>query len=101
MLPISHLINMNKINLLSCFFIIYALSTTQVAADELRVAVSSNFYPTMKLIANRYEFKTGGSSGQQHKVVLIPGSSGKHFAQIMNGAKCLPEDPGISTTLCC
>ena len=77
---------MNKINLLSCFFIIYALSTTQVAADELRVAVSSNFYPTMKLIANRYEFKTGGSSGQQHKVVLIPGSSGKHFAQIMNGA---------------
>jgi len=29
----------------------YALSATQVAADELRVAVSSNFYPTMKLIA--------------------------------------------------
>ena len=77
---------MNKINLLSCFFIIYVLSTTQVAADELRVAVASNFYPTMKLIAKRYELKTGGSSGQQHKVVLIPGSSGKHFAQIMNGA---------------
>ena len=77
---------MNKINLLSCFFIIYSLCTTQVAADEIRVAVSSNFYPTMKLIAKRYELKTGGSSGQQHKVVLIPGSSGKHFAQIMNGA---------------
>jgi molybdate transport system substrate-binding protein len=71
---------MNKINLLSCFFIIYVLSTTQVAADELRVAVASNFYPTMKIIAKRYELKTGGSSGQQHKVVLIPGSSGKHFA---------------------
>jgi molybdate transport system substrate-binding protein len=85
-LPISHLINMNKINLLSCFFIIYVLSTTHVAADVLRVAVASNFYPTMKLIAKRYELKTGGSSGQQHKVVLIPGSSGKHFAQIMNGA---------------
>lgn len=77
---------MNKINLLSCFFVIYVLSTTQIAADELRVAVASNFYPTMKIIAKRYELKTGGSLGQQHKVVLIPGSSGKHFAQIMNGA---------------
>ena len=65
---------------------IYVLSTTQVAADELRVAVASNFYPTMKLIAKRYEVKTGGSSDQQHKVVLIPGSSGKHYVQIINGA---------------
>ena len=40
----------------------------------------------MKLIAKHFELKTAGSSGQQHKVILIPGSSGKHYAQIMNGA---------------
>ncbi len=62
------------------------MSTSQAVADELKVAVASNFYPTMKVIAKRYELKTAGSSGQQHKVILIPGSSGKHYAQIMNGA---------------
>jgi molybdate transport system substrate-binding protein len=62
------------------------MGTSQAVADELKVAVASNFYPTMKVIAKRYELKTAGSSGQQHKVILIPGSSGKHYAQIMNGA---------------
>ena len=62
------------------------MSTSQTVADELKVAVASNFYPTMKLIAKHFELKTAGSSGQQHKVILIPGSSGKHYAQIMNGA---------------
>jgi len=61
------------------------MSTFQILADELKVAVASNFYPTMKVIAKEYELKTAGSTGH-HKVVLIPGSSGKHYAQIMNGA---------------
>ena len=47
-------------------------------ADELRVAVASNFYSTIKVIAEQFELNTAGSSGQQHKVILIPGSSGKH-----------------------
>ena len=55
-------------------------------ADELRIAVASNFYSTIKVIAEQFELKTAGSSGQQHKVILIPGSSGKHYAQIINGA---------------
>jgi len=55
-------------------------------ADELRIAVASNFYSTIKVIAERFEHKTVGSSGQQHKLILIPGSSGKHYAQILNGA---------------
>lgn len=50
------------------------------AADEIRVAVASNFVHTMKSIAERFTDKTG------HKVILIFGSTGKHYAQIKNGA---------------
>jgi len=62
------------------------MGTSQAVAEELKVAVASNFYPTMKLIAQRFELKTAGSSGQHRKVILIPGSSGKHYTQIINGA---------------
>jgi len=77
-----------KLKSLACSFVFFGLlmSASQTVADELKVAVASNFYPTMKVIAKRYELKTAGSSGQHHKVILIPGSSGKHYAQIMNGA---------------
>ena len=77
-----------KLKSLAFFFVFFGLlmGTSQTLADELKVAVASNFYPTMKVIAKNYEIKTAGSTGQQHKVILIPGSSGKHYAQIMNGA---------------
>ena len=77
-----------KLKSLTCFFVFFGslMGTSQAVADELKVAVASNFYPTMKLIAKHFEFKTADSSGQQHKVILIPGSSGKHYAQIINGA---------------
>jgi len=76
-----------KLKSIACFFIFFGflISTFQTLADELKVAVASNFYPTMKVIAKEYELKTAGSTGQ-HKVILIPGSSGKHYAQIKNGA---------------
>ena len=76
-----------KLKSIACFFIFFGflISTFQTLADELKVAVASNFYPTMKVIAKEYELKKAGSTGH-HKVVLIPGSSGKHYAQIMNGA---------------
>jgi molybdate transport system substrate-binding protein len=79
--------NKTKLKSLACFFIFFGLimGASQTVADELKVAVASNFYPTMKVIAKRYELKTAGSNGH-HKVTLIPGSSGKHYAQIMNGA---------------
>jgi molybdate transport system substrate-binding protein len=44
------------------------------------VAVASNFAETFKVIAERFETQTG------HKVILITGSTGKHYAQIINGA---------------
>jgi molybdate transport system substrate-binding protein len=49
-------------------------------ADEIRVAVASNFRDAMIEAAAVYE--AGGS----HRVTLIFGSTGKHFAQIVNGA---------------
>ena len=85
----NKLYNMNKTKLkwLACFVVFFGLlmGASQTFADELKVAVASNFYPTMKVIAKRYELSTAGSTGH-HKVILIPGSSGKHYAQIMNGA---------------
>jgi molybdate transport system substrate-binding protein len=49
-------------------------------ADEIRVAVASNFSSTIKVIVERFELESG------HKVKLSFGSTGKHYAQIINGA---------------
>ena len=49
-------------------------------ADEIRVAVASNFRPALAAAAERFRQSAG------HEVVLIPGSTGKHYAQILNGA---------------
>ena len=51
-----------------------------LAADEIRVAVASNFRQAMNVVADRFEDTSG------HTVTLIPGSTGKHYAQIVNGA---------------
>jgi molybdate transport system substrate-binding protein len=49
-------------------------------ADDVRVAVASNFAETLKIIAERFERDTG------HRIIRIIGSTGKHYAQIRNGA---------------
>jgi len=49
-------------------------------ADEIRVAVASNFADAAKSIARHFESSTG------HKVILAYGSTGRHYAQIINGA---------------
>ena len=77
---------MDKIKLLSYLFIFQLFYSSQVFADDLRIAVASNFYPALKEIVKSYMLDQNDSLGQKHNVVLIPGSSGKHFAQIMNGA---------------
>ncbi|WP_455196676.1 molybdate ABC transporter substrate-binding protein [Kaarinaea lacus] len=58
---------------LLCFF-----ATTR--ADEIRIAVAANFTNTMEIIVARFEQQTG------HHVILSSGSTGKHYAQIVNGA---------------
>jgi molybdate transport system substrate-binding protein len=61
------------------------LFVTQSLASEIRIAVASNFYSTMKEIIVQFELENLETS-KVNKIVLIPGSSGKHFAQIINGA---------------
>ncbi len=77
---------MKKIKLFSFFWIFQFICSLQVSADELRIAVASNFYPALQEIVKSYVLYQNDSLGQKHNVALIPGSSGKHFAQIMNGA---------------
>lgn len=60
-------------------FVIIA-SVQSVSAAEIRVAVASNFHATLRVLAAEFERHSG------HSVVAISGSSGKHFAQIVNGA---------------
>lgn len=52
----------------------------QILADEVRIAVASNFTETIRSIAGEFQEETG------HRVILSNGSSGKHYAQIKNGA---------------
>ena len=54
-------------------------------ADEIKIAVASNFYPTMKELVKNFELITHNSD-TTNNIVLISGSSGKHYAQILNGA---------------
>ena len=54
-------------------------------ADEIKIAVASNFYPTMKELVKHFESITLNSD-TTNNIVLISGSSGKHYAQILNGA---------------
>jgi len=49
-------------------------------AGTVRVAVSSNFAGTLRDLAGPFEQQTG------HRVQITPGSTGKHYAQISNGA---------------
>jgi molybdate transport system substrate-binding protein len=52
----------------------------QIANAEIKVAVASNFTYAMQEIAQLFEQQTG------HDVTLISGSTGKIYAQIVNGA---------------
>lgn len=56
------------------------LSPFSRQAGEVLVAVAANFLNPLKEIGERFERDTG------HRLVLVPGSSGKHYAQIKNGA---------------
>ena len=69
-----------RITTTSLFFLAALLFSGKAVTGEIHIAVASNFTTTMRVLAERFEEQTG------HAVVLLPGSTGKHFAQIMNGA---------------
>ncbi len=60
--------------------LVLLLMSVQSRAAELRVAVASNFTRAMMSLVHQFEEKTG------NKVNLIFGSTGRHYAQIRNGA---------------
>ncbi len=69
-----------KIRLLLALFLLSVGNLPAVLADEIRVAVASNFVETLRAITRSFEEQSG------HRVILIPGSTGKHYAQISHGA---------------
>lgn len=70
---------MRNIARLVAAFLMLALAAP-APASQLRVAVASNFRHAMEALADRFENDTGQT------LTLAFGSSGKHYAQIRNGA---------------
>nr|WP_077531774.1 molybdate ABC transporter substrate-binding protein [Halomonas utahensis] len=56
------------------------MPATGIAEDGIRVAVASNVIGAIEQVADCFETETG------HSVVLSSGATGKHYAQIRNGA---------------
>ena len=54
--------------------------TASAQPEELLVAVAANFSSTLERIAQRFERQTG------HQLTLVNGATGRHYAQIVNGA---------------
>lgn len=60
--------------------LLLALLTSSASAARIIVATASNFAPTLKVIAENYHKASG------NEVVIVSGATGKHYAQIRNGA---------------
>jgi molybdate transport system substrate-binding protein len=59
---------------------VFSLLSAIAGAAEVRVAVAANFAPALRVLAAEFERQTG------HLVVASSASTGKHYAQIVNGA---------------
>jgi molybdate transport system substrate-binding protein len=60
--------------------VLLSVCNSAAVADQLRIAVASNFVQVLKAIAIEFE-KTS-----EHQIKISSGSTGKHYAQIKNGA---------------
>ncbi len=69
---------MNRITFVCC--LLWLLASSSLQADEIRIAVASNFASTMTGLINHYQ------TVSPHRVVMSTGSTGKHYAQIKHGA---------------
>ena len=74
-----------RLKIFALIFLCQFIFATQTLANEMRIAVASNFFSTMKEIISEFELENLESS-KAIKIDIIPGSSGKHYAQIINGA---------------
>ena len=68
-----------KIHIFALLFLFQTLLSA-AWAEEVRIAVATNFLATLKEIVKNFERDTG------HAAVISSGSSGKLYAQIRNGA---------------
>lgn len=66
---------------------ILLLVAAPAAATELRVAVAANFITTLERLAEAYAPENGV------RFAISSGSSGKHFAQIRQGAPSISSSP--------
>ena len=62
------------------FPLLLALHVSSVGADTVQIAVAANFAAPAQKIASEFERQS------EHKAVIATGSTGKFYAQIMNGA---------------
>jgi len=69
-----------RINVKRAAWLILFLPGLATGAPELRIAVAANFLDTMEVLAETYTRTT------EQPVVLSSGSTGKLYAQILNGA---------------
>jgi len=76
--PLSFTLNLMIAKRIIIVALLYYLAPAQ--ADELRIAVATNFSRTATVLAKQFEQQTG------HTVRLAFGSTGKHYAQIIHGA---------------
>jgi molybdate transport system substrate-binding protein len=60
--------------------IVLAAAATEAPADEIKLAVATNFVAAMDALVERFEEVSG------HTVLVSSGSTGGHYAQIRNGA---------------
>ena len=74
-----------KLKALTLIVVCQFFFLNEAIADEIKIAVASNFYPTMKELVTHFESITPNSD-TTNNIVLISGSSGKHYSQILNGA---------------
>ena len=72
--------NLNKPRKINLLLLAVIFSLPSVRAESINVAVASNFSAALE------EVKTIFESNTDHKIVVIRGSTGKHFTQILNGA---------------
>ena len=72
--------NISILRVLSALALLMCVLARSAFADEVHVAVASNFTAPMQKIASDFEKDTG------HKVILSFGATGKFYAQIKNGA---------------
>ena len=67
-----------------CYLLLLALmlvASPLLAAQQVSVAVASNFTATMQQLVKQFEQQSG------YQVAVSYGSTGKLFAQIVNGSK--------------